>query len=91
MTSSKKKSKIKRSVIFPIIMLAYLAAMAWIGRDRLERGEYLYYFGIIGIGLVIIVHWHRAGDHCPALPLPAQERGAATTPRGRTIRHLQRR
>ena len=55
MTPSKKKSKIKRSVIFPIIMLVYLAAMAWIGRDRLERGEYLYYFGIIGIGLIIIV------------------------------------
>ncbi len=49
------KSKIKRSVIFPIILLAYLAAMAWVGRDRLERGEYLYYFGIIGIGLIIIV------------------------------------
>ena len=49
------KSKIKRSVVFPIIMLAYLAAMAWVGRDRLERGEYLYYFGIIGIGLIIIV------------------------------------
>ena len=49
------KSKIKRSVIFPIIMLAYLAAMAWIGRDRLDRGEYTYYFGIIGVGLVIIV------------------------------------
>lgn len=50
-----KKNKIKRSVVFPIIMLAYLAAMAWIGRDRLERGEYLYYFGIIGVGLIIIV------------------------------------
>ncbi|MBO4723387.1 MAG: hypothetical protein J5629_10735 [Muribaculaceae bacterium] len=49
------KSKIKRSVIFPIIMLAYLAVMAWVGRDRLERGEYLYYFGIIGVGLVIIL------------------------------------
>ena len=36
-------------------MLAYLVAMAWIGRDRLERGEYLYYFGIIGVGLLIIV------------------------------------
>ena len=47
--------KIKRSVIFPIIMLIYLGAMAWIGRDRLERGEYLYYFGIIGVGLLIIV------------------------------------
>ena len=30
------KSKIKRSVVFPIILLAYLAAMAWVGRDRLE-------------------------------------------------------
>ncbi len=55
MTTNKKNSKIKRSVVFPIIMLAYLAAMAWVGRDRLERGEYLYYFGIIGIGLIIIV------------------------------------
>ena len=50
-----KNSKIKKSVVFPIIMLAYLAAMAWIGRDRLERGEYLYYFGIIGVGLLLIV------------------------------------
>ncbi len=49
------KRKIKRSVIFPIIMLAWLAAMAWIGRDRLDRGEYLYYFGVIGVGLVIIL------------------------------------
>lgn len=50
-----KKIKIKRSVVFPLIMLAYLAVMAWLGRDRLERGEYLYYFGIIGVGLIIIV------------------------------------
>ena len=47
--------KIKRSVAFPLIMLVYLAVMAWIGRDRLERGEYLYYFGIIGVSLLIIV------------------------------------
>lgn len=49
------KSKIKKSVLFPIVMLAWLAVMAWIGRDRLERGEYLYYFGIIGISLIIIL------------------------------------
>ncbi len=48
-------SKIKRSVVFPLIMLAYLGVMAWVGRDRLVRGEYLYYFGIIGVGLVIIL------------------------------------
>lgn len=50
-----KKFKIKRSIVFPAIMLIYLAVMAWIGRDRLYRGEYLYYFGIVGVGLVIIV------------------------------------
>ena len=50
-----KKLKIKRSIVFPAIMLIYLAVMAWIGRDRLYRGEYLYYFGIVGVGLVIIV------------------------------------
>lgn len=49
------KNKIKKSVVFPLLMLAYLAVMAWIGRDRLDRGEYLYYFGIIGVGLIIIV------------------------------------
>jgi apolipoprotein N-acyltransferase len=49
------KSKIKKSVVFPLVMLAYLAVIAWIGRDRLDRGEYLYYFGIIGVGLVIIL------------------------------------
>lgn len=53
--TTNKKSKIKRSVVFPIIMLVYLAVMAWIGRDRLERGDYLYYFGIIGGSLLIIV------------------------------------
>lgn len=49
------KRKIKRSVVFPLIMLVYLAAMAWVGRDRLDKGEYLYYFGIIGVGLIIIL------------------------------------
>ena len=49
------KSKIKRSVIFPVIMLAYLAVMAWIGRDNLTQGNYLRYFSIIGVSLIIIV------------------------------------
>ncbi len=53
--TTNKNSKIKRSVVFPLIMLVYLAFMAWIGRDRLANGEYLYYFGIIGISLLIIV------------------------------------
>lgn len=55
MTTNKKNLKIKRSVVFPIIMLIYLAAMAWLGRDRIARGEYLYYYGIVGVSLVIIL------------------------------------
>ena len=52
---SKSKRKIKRSVIFPLVMLAYLAVMAWIGRDNIAQGNYLRYFGIIGVSLIIIV------------------------------------
>ena len=48
------KSKIKRSVIFPIIMLAWLAVMAWIGRDNAQSNS-LRYYGIIGISLIIIL------------------------------------
>ena len=55
MTTNKKNLKIKRSVVFPIIMLIYLAVMAWLGRDRIAKGEYLYYYGIVGVSLVIIL------------------------------------
>lgn len=49
------KRKLKRSVVFPLIMLVYLAVMAWLGRDRLSRGEEFNYYGIIGVSLLIIV------------------------------------
>ena len=49
------KSKIKRSVIFPIILFVYLAVMAWIGRDNLTQGHTVRYCVIIGISLLIIV------------------------------------
>ncbi len=48
-------NKLKRSTVIPLCMLAYLAVMAWLGRGRLAAGDYLYYFGVIGISLVIIV------------------------------------
>lgn len=37
--------------------MAYLAVMAWMGRGQITKPEpdYLQYFGIIGISLVIIV------------------------------------
>lgn len=39
-------------------MLVYLAVMSYIGRGEFFAGHYLYYFGIIGISLVIIVLLH---------------------------------
>ena len=47
--------KLKRHVVIPLLMLVYLAVMAYIARQRLAAGEYLYYFGVIGISLIIIV------------------------------------
>ena len=47
--------KLKRHVVIPLLMLVYLAVMAYISRQRLADGEYLYYFGVIGISLAIIV------------------------------------
>lgn len=48
-------SDMKRSTIIPLLLTAYLGFMAWIGRDEFIRGNYLYYFGIIGITLVCII------------------------------------
>lgn len=48
----------KRSTVIPLIMLVYLAVMSYIGRGEFFAGHYLYYFGIIGISLVIIVLLH---------------------------------
>lgn len=43
-----------KSTLVPIALLAYLGVMAYVGRDRLADGEYLYYFGVIGVSLIII-------------------------------------
>lgn len=48
----------RRSTIIPLILLAYLGVMAYIGRGELLAGNYLYYFGIIGATLVCILALH---------------------------------
>lgn len=48
----------KRSTSLPLIFLAYLAVMSYVGRDELYKGHYLYYFGIIGATLLVIVLLH---------------------------------
>lgn len=45
---------LRRSTLLPIILLIYLAVMAYIGRGEFFAGHYLYYFGIIGATLVVI-------------------------------------
>lgn len=50
--------KLKRSTTIPLILLAYLGALSYIGRDELKQGNYLYYFGIIGCTLMVIAALH---------------------------------
>ena len=50
--------KIKRSTLIPAILLVYLGVMSYIGYPEFTAGHYLYYFGVIGITLVIIVILH---------------------------------
>ncbi len=50
--------KIKKSTFVPLILLAYLAVMAYIGLPHLQAGRYFYYFGIIAATLIIIVLLH---------------------------------
>ena len=48
----------KRSVVIPVILLIYLGVMSYIGRGELFAGHYLFYFGVIGITLVVIYLLH---------------------------------
>ncbi len=50
--------RIKKSTFLPSILLIYLLVMAYIGRDLLYAGEYVHYFGVFGISLIVIVILH---------------------------------
>ena len=49
-----KSDFFNRTTMLPLAMLVYLAVVAWMARERLMNGEYLFYFGVIGGSLVII-------------------------------------
>lgn len=49
----------RRSTVISILLTAYLAVMAWIGRGELLAGRYLYYFGLIAITLLCIFLLNR--------------------------------
>ncbi|MBO5297204.1 MAG: hypothetical protein J6B03_06380 [Candidatus Homeothermus sp.] len=48
----------KKSTYIPLLLLAYLGVMSYIGRGEFLAGNYLYYFGIIGITLLCIILLH---------------------------------
>ncbi|MDE6416751.1 MAG: hypothetical protein K2K68_06985 [Duncaniella sp.] len=50
--------KIKLSTLIPILLLIYLTIMSYIGYPEFEHGNYLYYFGVIGVTLAIIFLVH---------------------------------
>lgn len=50
--------KLRRSTFIPLILLVYLAVMSYIGFPEFQQGHYLYYFGVIGLTLVIIALLH---------------------------------
>lgn len=51
--------KIKQSVLVPILLLVYLAVMVYMfGMRYFYAGDYLFFFGIIGSTLFIIIALH---------------------------------
>lgn len=46
---------LRRSTVIPIVLLAYLAVMSYIGLPEFRQGHYAYYFGIIGVTLFLIL------------------------------------
>lgn len=52
--------KIRRSTVIPLALTAYLGVMACIGYSEYDAGRMsaLYYFGVIGLTLLVIVLLH---------------------------------
>lgn len=50
--------KLRRSILIPALLLAYLGVMSYIGLPELRQGHYLYYFGVIGVTLILIYALH---------------------------------
>ncbi len=50
--------KIQRSTLIPALLLVYLGVMSYIGYPEFEQGNYFYYFGVIGVTLLLIAVLH---------------------------------
>lgn len=50
----------KKSILIPLVLLAYLGVMSYIGYGDYAAGRMsaLYYFGVIGVTLLVIILLH---------------------------------
>lgn len=55
--------KIKKSTLLPLLLLIYLAFMAYQGLPYLYAGRYAYFFGILITTLTIIILLHFTLKH----------------------------
>ena len=58
MTHNQPKRRFRRSTLLPLALLAYTCLMAYIGRGYYFSGDYLYYFGVLGATLVVLILLH---------------------------------
>lgn len=100
---SSPKRRIPRSTLVPLLLLVYLAVMSYIGWGNYAKGETsaLYYFGTIGVTMVIILLLHfnlkrrrpsdrNASTTWPPRAMSAQPKGLGATHRpdgGRATRN----
>lgn len=50
----------RRSLLLPLVLLAYLAVMAWVGRGNLTNGNSTQYFITLGVSLAVVAALHFA-------------------------------
>lgn len=58
MTLTKRPKRFRRSTMLPLALFAYLCFMAYLGRGYFFSGEYLYYFGILGVSIIVLILLH---------------------------------
>ena len=79
-----KQHKFKKSVYLPVALLIYLGYMAYLGRGYFYSGEYLYYFGIIAICLIVIILLHFSLKRKEKLKNDATEYGTYSDDKSNT-------
>ena len=56
--SPRRRRRMRRSVWLPCVLVLYLGIMSYVGLPIYRAGNYLHYFGVIGVTLVVIIMLH---------------------------------